>query len=134
MRVALLSKDDLSGYVSDDDLLVEPLRRLGHEAEFVSWRQTAVRWREFDAVVIRTTWDYQNDLPAFLNVLRRIESETRLANPLEVVRWNADKVYLRDLAARGVGTVPTVWDGGRVDARRIEEWFRRLSSEELVLK
>jgi len=134
MRIALLSTEDLSGYVTDDDLLVGPLRALGHAAEFVPWKQTAVEWRAFDAVVIRTPWDYQNDLPAFLGVLGRIESQTRLANPLEVVRWNADKIYLRDLAARGAKTVPTIWNEGGIDGRRVEEWFRRLGSDELVIK
>jgi hypothetical protein len=135
MRIALLSMDDLNGYVADDHLVVEPLRELGHVAERISWRQTAGEWREYGGVIIRSTWDYQNDPQAFLSVLRQIESQTRLANPLEIVRWNADKeIYLRDLAQRGAGIVPTIWNNSKIDGRRIEQWFHQLHSDELVVK
>lgn len=134
MRVALLSIEDLSGYVTDDELVVEPLRELGYAAEFVPWQRAGVAWREYRAAVIRTTWDYQNHLPEFLSVLRQIERQTRLANPLEVVRWNADKVYLRELAEKGARVVPTLWNDGRIESRQVEEWFRRLRSDEIVVK
>jgi glutathione synthase/RimK-type ligase-like ATP-grasp enzyme len=32
-----------------------------------------------------------------------------LANPVEVLRWNTDKIYLRELAAAGAPVVPTTW-------------------------
>jgi hypothetical protein len=134
MRIAFLTADDLSGYVTDDELAVAPLREFGHAAEFVPWRQTALGWRDFDAAIIRATWDYQNNLAAFLSVLRRIESETRLANPLEIVRWNADKTYLRDFAERGARLVPTIWHDGKIDDRQVEQWFDQLLSDELVVK
>jgi len=135
MKIALLSIGDLTGFVADDDLVVAPLRELGHVAEFVPWQQTAVEWREYGGVVIRTTWDYQNNLPAFLDVLQQIESQTLLANPLEIVKWNADKkIYLQDLAARGATIVPTVWKKGKIQSRQIEQWFEQLESDELVIK
>lgn len=133
MKIAFLTTDDLSGYVTDDNLIFDPLRELGHVPEFVSWKQTAVGWREFDAVIIRSTWDYQNNLSSFLSVLQQIESETILLNPLGVVRWNVDKVYLRNLAS-GARTVPTIWHDGKVEERQTERWFEELQSDELVVK
>lgn len=134
MRIALLSIEDLSGFVADDELLVEPLRRLGHVGEFVPWR-AAVRWRDYDGVVIRTTWDYQHDLAAFLSVLQEIETQTRLANPLEIVRWNADKkTYLQDIETRGGKIIPTIWNGGKIERRQVQEWFEQLQSDQLVVK
>ena len=60
-------------------------------------------------VVIRSTWDYWNDVPGFLEALAVINRLTRLANPLSLVHWNLAKSYLRDLEGRGVGVVPTLW-------------------------
>jgi hypothetical protein len=135
MKIALLSIDDLTGFVADDELVVEPLRELGHVAEFVPWQKIGVAWREYGGVIIRTTWDYQNNLAAFLEVLQEIESQTRLANPLEIVKWNADKkIYLNDLAKKGAGIVPTIWNDGKIDSRQIEQWFEQLRSDELVIK
>ena len=134
MKIALLSIKDLSGFVADDDLVVEPLRRLGHVAEFVPW-QDAVDWRDYDGVVIRTTWDYQNDLPAFLCALEHIESQTRLVNPLELVKWNADKrLYIRDLETRGARIIPTIWNDQKIESQQIQEWFDQLQTEEIVIK
>jgi glutathione synthase/RimK-type ligase-like ATP-grasp enzyme len=134
MRIAFLSIEDLSNFVADDPLVIEPLRRLGHEAEFVPW-QAAVEWRKFDGVVIRTTWDYQDHLPAFLRVLQEIETQTRLANPLEIVKWNADKkIYLQDIEKQGGRIVPTIWSDNKIDSRQIREWCEQLQTDELVIK
>ena len=134
MKIALLSIKDLSGFVADDDLLVEPLRHLGHDAEFVPW-QEQVDWREYGGVVIRTTWDYQNDLTAFIRALEQIEAETRLANPLSVVKWNADKkIYLRDLEKRGACIVPTLWNDHKIESSQLKQWFEQLQADEIVIK
>ena len=134
MRIALLSIEDLSNFVADDELLVEPLRRLGHVAEFVPWR-AAVQWRDYDGVVIRTTWDYQHDLNGFLSVLQAIETQSRLANPLEIVKWNADKkTYLQDIERGGGQIIPTVFNQGKIERRQVHEWFEQLQTDELVIK
>ncbi len=38
------------------------------------WDDPEVDWSQFKLCVIRSTWDYQDDLPAFLRVLERIEA------------------------------------------------------------
>lgn len=109
-RGAFLTMDSLEGFFCSDNLTYEPLSKLGWSIEEVSWRQPEVRWDDFDLVVIRSPWDYSNHPQAFLEVLEQIDnSKATLANPLSVVRWNLDKVYLRDLEAKGVPIVPTLW-------------------------
>jgi hypothetical protein len=134
MRLAFLSIADLSDYVTDDCLAVEPLRELGYAVEVVPWQQPAARWAEYVAVIIRTTWDYQNNLPEFLRVLQQIESQTRLANPLEIVRWNADKIYLQELAKKGARIVPTIWSDGKIEGPYAGQWFHQLQCDEVVVK
>src|SRR6185295_16725209 len=133
-RCAFLTTDNLEGYISDDELAVEPFRESGWAVTAVSWRSRDVDWGGFEAVVIRTTWDYHLDAGAFLRVLEGIDgSGTRLANPLPLVRWNARKTYLRDLAARGLPVVPAVW-GASPDTAAIESHFDELGAEEIVIK
>ncbi len=111
--VAFLTLDDRSGYVIDDDLAIAELRARAWHVEEIPWRRRGVDWSAFDLVLIRTTWDYQHDLDAFLDALSAIEAAgVPLANPSALVRWNARKTYLRDLAARGVRVVPTRWGEG----------------------
>ncbi len=58
----------------------------------------------------------------------------RLANPIEIVRWNADKIYLHDLEKRGARIVPTIWKEKGIESRDAERWFDELETNELVLK
>lgn len=134
-RCCFLSMDDLAGYVSDDELAIPPLNDLGWDVETVSWRDETADWKEFEAVVIRTPWDYQEDPEKFLEVLRQIErSSARLENALSIVEWNLDKKYLKELEDRGVRIVPTVWSDAFVSAERFSEWKRELAADELIIK
>jgi hypothetical protein len=133
-RCAFLTTENLDGFVTDDELLYEPLGRLGWEAQPVSWHSRNVDWNALDVVLIRTPWDYQRDPDAFLEVLANIaNSSARLENSLELVRWNIHKGYLRDLAARGVEIVPTVFMKG-FDPSRLAGICDEVSAEEIVVK
>ena len=55
--------------------------------------------------------------------------------PPAVVRWNADKHYLRDLAERGVPVVPTTFvDTGAEQGAVLDEFLTRHPCAELVAK
>lgn len=125
--------DDLTGYVFDDELAIGPLADLGIGVETLSWRQDARKWSEFDAVVIRTTWDYQRFPQEFLAVLTKIEEATRLFNSLKVVRWNLDKIYLRELSEKGIKIVPTLFET-EYSPENFAGWQDELGSEELIIK
>lgn len=111
-RCAFLTFDHRDGHVIDDDLAVPHLNALGWDVEQIPWRRPDVPWESFDGVIIRTPWDYWHHLDEFLATLAEIERRTQLHNPLDMVRWNLRKTYLRELGARGVPTVPTVWREG----------------------
>ncbi|MFE6171941.1 RimK family alpha-L-glutamate ligase [Streptomyces sp. NPDC056464] len=91
----------------DLPVLVRALRQAGAEADAVYWDDDAVEWDGYDLAVIRSTWDYSWRAEEFLAWAERCGKATRLANPAAVVRWNADKRYLGELAEAGVPVVPT---------------------------
>jgi glutathione synthase/RimK-type ligase-like ATP-grasp enzyme len=134
MKIALLTIENLDGYTTDDELIIEPLNKLGYQVEFVPWRQTTVSWSAFDAAIIRSTWDYHKSPTEFRQTLKNIESQTRLANSFQTVEWNLDKIYLRDLEEKGALIVPTIWSNGIIDAIKIEDWYKQLHSSEIVIK
>ncbi len=132
-KCAFLTLQERGDFVIDDELAVQPLEQLGWRVAILSWRQRDVPWRAFDGVVVRSTWDYWNDVPGFLEVLSRIDRETRLANPVDLVHWNLPKTYLLDLAGKGVGVVETIW----LDELRegfMADCARRLKTDQLVVK
>lgn len=133
-RCAFLTMESLEGFVSDDELLLEPLARRGWDVEMVPWRRPDVTWSRYEAVVIRTTWDYPDAPDAFLRALEAVDrSPALLFNPLDLVRWNLRKTYLRDLQARGVSIVPTVW-GRNLTKDRIAGIRDELATDRLIVK
>ncbi|MFE7892234.1 RimK family alpha-L-glutamate ligase [Streptomyces sp. NPDC057412] len=108
-RIALVTCRPRPDVSEDRDLpvLVRALREAGAGADAVIWDDDGVDWGAYDLAVIRSTWDYSWRAAEFLDWAGRCGAATRLANPAAVVRWNADKRYLGDLAAAGVPVVPT---------------------------
>lgn len=109
-RVALLVMEDLSGFECYDHLLIKPMAAIGWQAEMVPWTAD-VDWGHYDAIVIRAPWDYQQKPEVFLQTLDVMEaSGTPVFNPVDVVRWNLCKTYLKDLNEKGVPILPTRWE------------------------
>ena len=106
-RVALVGSE--RGLRVDPDLpLAAPaLERAGMHVDLVRWDDPAVRWETYDLAVVRSCWDYAWRREDFLTWA---SSVPRLRNPVEVLRWNTDKAYLRDLERAGLPVVPTAWD------------------------
>ncbi len=133
-RCAFLTLEDSTGYVIDDELAYAPLAVLGWQVDTISWRRTNIEWHSYDAVVIRSTWDYVTDPDAFLSVLGEIErSGTPLFNGLDLVRWNIRKTYLRDLAERGVPVVPTIFRE-RLMPNELSGLIEEVGTAEVVIK
>lgn len=132
--IAFLTMDSLDGFFAYDQLTYQPLSDRGWSVREISWRAKDLDWNEFEAVIIRSTWDYQDSADEFLQTLQAIDRSTAtLLNGLETVRWNINKTYLRDLGAGGVPVIPTLWHD-RLDASAIALAFETFACDELVVK
>ncbi|HWW62027.1 MAG TPA: hypothetical protein VN181_11720, partial [Thermoanaerobaculia bacterium] len=105
LNIALVTCRRLPALADDDHLLRAELERRGARVTAAIWDDPAVDWRAFDRVVLRSTWDYHTNIERFLAWVAAVPA--RLWNSREIVRWNAHKSYLVELAARGVNVVPT---------------------------
>lgn len=109
MKIALVTA--IAAFSLDQDLapLAEALRRAGAQVEILAWDDFSVSWKRFDAIVLRSTWDYTERLPEFLAWCEHASQETKLLNPADVVKWNTDKHYLADLAKKKCPVVESVF-------------------------
>jgi len=131
---AILTMDDLSDFECYDILLDVPLAQLGWQTQLVSWRSKNINWHQFDAVIIRSPWDYQDDASAFTSLLETIDSSTAvLQNSLATVRWNIDKIYLKSLADHKVTIVPTLWQKN-FSSNDLAGFFSDFNCQQLVIK
>ncbi len=133
-RLALATYRRLPDLAPDDRLLIPALATLGITAAPLVWDDGAAQWGDLDAVVVRSCWDYHLRLGEFLHWLERLEQRgIPVLNPPALVRWNTDKSYLLDLAARGIAIVPThrVQRGGITSLSSVLD---QLETDEAVVK
>lgn len=104
--VALVTCAELPDLDPDDHLLRDALIERGVAVEPVAWDHATADWSGYGLAVLRSPWDYPPRIGEFIAWSRRVP---RLANPADVIAWNTDKTYLRDLAAAGIPVVHTNW-------------------------
>lgn len=62
------------------------------------------------AVVIRSAWNYTQHFDAFFEFVAALEREPYPTfNAPELLKWNSNKTYLRELEREGISIVPTQW-------------------------
>lgn len=114
-------------------LLTKGFAEAGGSIEAISWDDAGTDWSSYDAAIIGTTWDYWDRLEEFLAALSSIASQTQLHNPVETVRWNIHKTYLRDLETRGARLIPTLWVD-QMTEESARQAFDQLGADDLVFK
>ena len=96
--------------VSASDVLAKTaLEWRGVAVDARPWNGPEPSFEGFDALILRSSWDYHHAIDAFAAGLDALDAAgVRVWNPTRLVRWNLSKRYLLELAAMGVPTVPTV--------------------------
>ncbi len=121
----------------EHDLQLAALRDgLGSRAKVtdIDWRAPLEDLTGFDLAILGTPWDYTEAKEEFIAQLEALEAAgVVVANPSVVVRWNADKLYLRELRARGAVSIPTLWPEAP-DARDIIAAFDQFACDRVIVK
>jgi len=128
IRLAVATSVIVPGIHPDDNHLTASLRRLGIEPTACIWNDPRVDWAAFDAVLIRSTWDYFKHYPAFRQWLDQLPIPT--INNKDLLRWNSDKSYLLDLAEQGVDIIPTLI----TPAKKLQQTLATMPAREVVIK
>ena len=132
-RIALATCAAFPALAPDDQLLGEALAARGARPQPVVWDDAAVAWGEFDACLVRSVWDYHFKHEGFLVWARRVGGILPLWNGPELLAWNSEKAYLRELEGRGIATIPTEWIGRGGEAQ-LSELLAARGWEEAVVK
>lgn len=121
----------------EHDLLFDAIAGgLEGRAELVAidWREPLEVLASFDLAYLGTPWDYTEAKDEFLARLDALEAAgVTVCNSAGVVRWNADKLYLRELEQRGAASIPTLWLD-RAGPDDVAAAFDRLGCDRVVAK
>jgi hypothetical protein len=130
-KLAMATSADHPQLYADDLPLVAALASLGIESYAAVWDSPGAKWN--DPLIIRSVWDYHHRPAKFLKWIQDTGAHVPVFNDPSLVVWNSHKTYLRDLGARGVAVVPTLW----ADARSpldLAAAFKERGWREVVIK
>jgi glutathione synthase/RimK-type ligase-like ATP-grasp enzyme len=130
-RLAVATSADYPSIQPDDADLASSLERLGIQPIVCVWNDPAVDWAMFDAVLIRTIWDYFKHHAAFLDWLDRLDRlGVPTINDSALLRWNSDKRYLLELARHDVAIIPT----RLANAAELPDVLASMPGQQVVIK
>jgi len=105
--IALVSASSAEAHDRDLLKITEELDKRSVAWEVVHWHNKSVDWGKFAIAKVQSPWDYVDAIHAFREWLPRAAAATTLCNSLEIIQWNIDKRYLRDVQAAGIEIIPT---------------------------
>ena len=103
--------DKITPYIKnilfEEQLLKSALEKKGLNVDITYWDNPSYDWSKTKSVFLKTIWDYLEKLEEFSRWLDEVRNQTQFINSYELVKWNIDKHYLKDLELKGINTVPT---------------------------
>jgi glutathione synthase/RimK-type ligase-like ATP-grasp enzyme len=115
------------------DVEAEAVRALGVDVDAVAWTEGR-DLGGYELILPLVAWGYHLRYPQWLRFLDELEAEgLPVVNPPELLRWNSDKVYLKELGAKGIPSVQTV-EADALDDDDLKAAAEQFASTELVIK
>ena len=130
-RVTLVTSRDMPNLYSDEAGILDLLAERNMDPQIKFWDDPDMDWEKAGVVVVRSVSDYAKRRDEFLSWARSVP---RILNRPEVLTWNSDKHYLRELADRGLPIIETTWlePEQKLTKHRIHSRFPAL--QDFVLK
>lgn len=139
MKIALVTYQDNGKYhlinvTNEDDTLLNFLKSKGYQITKEIWNNAAVKWEEYDLVILKSPWDYFDLIEDFYTWLAKLESKkVRLLNPIHIVKWNADKHYLQEIEKSGLKVTPSAFLS-KGEAIHLTNYFELFNTDQLIIK
>jgi glutathione synthase/RimK-type ligase-like ATP-grasp enzyme len=126
-HLAIATSPELPNLDEDSQLVLSHLKALDIEPHLLIWRQDeGFNYTQMDACLVRSTWDYTYHFPAFQAWLEKVNNQTQLWNPLQIILENTEKTYLKTLEQQQIAIVPTLWTEPNEDWQSNTGWHNHL--------
>jgi glutathione synthase/RimK-type ligase-like ATP-grasp enzyme len=130
-RIALATSAEHAELHAHDLPLADALRAAGLDPVPAVWTDPSVDWSAYDAILLRSVWDYHLRYDEFTEWLALVDKAgVPVLNDSGLVRWNGDKRYLLELRERGVAIVPSQIAAGAC----LREVIGGLTGQDVVVK
>src|SRR5713101_8075390 len=92
--IAFVTSKAYAALTASDLVAADALRQERAEVVPVVWDDPSVDWNRFDAIILRSTWDYHLHPARFISWIDSLErGGFPVWNPTNILRGNMDKRY-----------------------------------------
>ena len=134
---AYFKPDNITPYIQnilfEEQLLKSALENQGLTVDIAYWNNPSYDWSKTRSLVFRTIWDYFERFDEFLLWLEEVRHQTQLINSYDLVKWNIDKHYLKELSEKGIKIVPTYF-AKKNSKRNLAEIIELQQWKDVVIK
>ena len=134
---AYFKPDNITPYIQnilfEEQLLKSALENQGLTVDITYWNNPSYDWSKTRSLVFRTIWDYFERFDEFLLWLEEVRHQTQLINSYDLVKWNIDKHYLKELSEKGIQIVPTYF-AQKNSQRNLAEIIESQQWNDVVIK
>jgi len=117
----------------EDHLLQTSLENIGLKVCKKDWADSKFDWNNTKAAIFRTTWDYFERFDEFFSWIEKTKHKTMFINPIELINWNIDKHYLKDLFHNGINIPNTIFIE-KDDQTNLLTLFKKTKWNQAVIK
>lgn len=104
------------------------------DIEKVIWNDPNINWEDYSLAILKSPWDYFDLIEEFYSWLNQLEAKkVKLLNPVETVRWNANKLYLQEIEAAGLMITPSFFIQNQKSVS-LEDFFEKFNTDKLIVK
>jgi glutathione synthase/RimK-type ligase-like ATP-grasp enzyme len=107
--IGFLTSGNHRNLTKDDLILAAALERRATCVRPVVWTEAAPDSLACDLLLVRSVWDYHLRPQDFMRWIDEVSSRMPVLNPPEMIRWNMDKRYLREIERAGFRVPKTVF-------------------------
>ena len=130
-RVGFITNSQFPHLTDSDSLVIELLKKREIEVESIIWSSPPPTLNQFDAIIMRSAWDYHTQYEKFTSFFHTLKnSGVPIYNPIDTMLWNSNKSYLLNLASQGVPIVPTI----KIHSINEADWQKITQWPEIIIK
>lgn len=94
-----VSDNEVRKFLEKHNILCQPL----------AWDDPYSQFSNFDLLILRSSWNYYHSENEYKEFLKFIDRIPLLYNDPKVIKWNSNKLYLKDLNKKRIPIIPTLF-------------------------
>ena len=135
MNIGIVTCKEQPDLIPTERFLPLLLQKSGN-IDVLIWNDPIVIWQSYDVLIIRSVWDYHLQYESFIKWLDELKaSNIKVFNPVEVIKKNLHKFYLKDFLEKDFPVIPTYFlPVEEVESFSLENLCAGKNWEQIVIK